>query len=75
MHAHAPKQQSYIRARWKLWLGIALILIIAVIVGVVINQFWVLMTVALAVSLGWLMAYAGNRARWNRPPDDTGAQL
>ena len=50
------------------WTGI----VSSVIVGVVINQFWVLMTVALAVSLGWLMAYEGNRARWNRPPDDNG---
>lgn len=75
MHAHAPKQHSYVRARWKLWLGIATILILAVIIGVVLNQFWVLMTVGLAVSLGWLIAYESNRNRWNRPPGDSGAVL
>ena len=75
MHAHPPKQQSYVRARWKLWLGIAVILILAVVIGLVLNQFWVLMTVGRAVSLGWLIAYEGNRARWNQPPDDNGAVL
>lgn len=75
MHAHTPKQQSYVRARWKLWSGLAVILIVAAIVGVAIGEIWVLMTIGLAVSLGWLIAYEGNRARWNRPPDDNGAQL
>ena len=75
MHAHRPPQQSYVRARWKLWLGIAGILVLGVIIGILISQFWVMMTVALAVSLGWLIAYEGTRSRWNRPPGDDGAVL
>ena len=68
MHAHPPKQQSYVRARWKLWLGIAVILILAVVIGLVLNQFWVLMTVGLAVSLGWLRPLGTNgRASRRRP--------
>lgn len=75
MHAQSPNQPSYVRARWKLWLGIAAILILAVVVGLLVDQLWVLLTVGLAVSLGWLIAYESNRNRWNRPPDDNGAVL
>ena len=72
----APKT-GWPRGRWG-WLGgTVVLLVLGVVVGLILGSVWLGLTLAVIVSIGWLMAYESwrGRAPHRDDPWDDGAQL
>ncbi|GAA3029042.1 hypothetical protein [Microbacterium dextranolyticum] len=65
------------RGRWGWIAGTVVLLVLGVVVGLVIGSVWLGLTLAVIVSIGWLIAYESWRGRTPGLDDpwDDGAQL
>ena len=71
------RRTGWPRGRWG-WLGGTVALLVAgVLVGLALGNVWLGLTIALIISLGWLLAYESWRGRNPRLDDpwDDGAQV
>lgn len=72
-----PPKTGWPRGRWG-WLGgTVVLLVLGVVVGLILESVWLGLTLAVIVSIGWLMAYESwrGRAPHRDDPWDDGAQL
>lgn len=65
------------RGRWGWLAGTAALLVLGVTVGLILGSVWLGITLAVIISIGWLIAYESRRGRAPRMDDpwDDGAQL
>ncbi|WP_454117425.1 hypothetical protein [Microbacterium lacticum] len=65
------------RGRWGWLAGSVVLLVLGIVVGLVLGSVWLGLTLAIIVSIGWLMAYESwrGRAPHSDDPWDDGAQL
>lgn len=72
-----PQNTGWPRGRWGWLAGSVLLLVAGVVFGLALGSVWLGLTIAVAVSIGWLIAYESWRGR--NPglddPWDDGAQL
>lgn len=71
------RKTGWPRGRWGWLAGSVVLLVLGVVVGLVLGSVWLGLTLAIIVSIGWLMAYESwrGRAPHGDDPWDDGAQL
>ncbi|MBN9178099.1 MAG: hypothetical protein J0I43_12140 [Microbacterium sp.] len=65
------------RGRWGWLAGTVVLLVLGVVIGLILGSVWLGLTLAVIVSIGWLIAYESWRGRMPHRGDpwDDGAQL
>lgn len=77
MSTPEPHSTGWPRGRWGWALGTVVLLVAGVLFGLIIESVWLGLTIAVIVSIGWLIAYESWRGRTPGLDDpwDDGAQL
>ena len=73
----AKRRRQMMRRRRTVTILTACVLVLGVVVGLILESVWLGLTLAVIVSIGWLMAYESwrGRAPHRDDPWDDGAQL
>lgn len=72
-----PRPSGWPCGRWGWLAGTVLLLVVGIVVGLILGSVWIGLTLAVIVSIGWLIAYESWRGRTPDMDDpwDDGAQL
>lgn len=77
MSAPESEKTGWPRGRWGWLFGTVILLVVGVVLGLVLQNVWLGLALAVIVSIGWLIAYESWRGRTPglHDPWDDGTQL